>query len=652
MTIKKLGMRHILTICLASALLSGCESSAISNDDSPISKKAIEKRPNFVWLVSEDNSKRYLKLYNAKGAEMPNIEFLAEQGLVFNNAFSNSPVCSTARTTLALGAYPAKLAMEYHRPFERINLPKELSTISDYLTKAGYYTSNDAKEDYNFISPQNNWSSSKKGASWHNRKAGQPFFHMQTWKTTHEGKLHFPESDIENLPTIHNPNLVELDPIHPNTELFRYTYARYLDLHKKVDKEMGVVINQLKEEGLLEDTFIFYFGDHGGVLPGSKGFVSQRGLNVPLVVRVPKNFRHLLHKDLQAKLSTRVDGIISFIDFAPTLLELAGLPKSKLQDGESFLSKNLSLDDLNKRDTNFSFADRFDEKYDMVRGFGKGKYKYIRNYLPFNPDGLFSSYRYKQAAYREWKYLFKANKLNSVQSAFFKHKPLEALYDLEQDPFETENLALLPQYTDEVIEMRTGLQKKLRSMPDLAFYPESYLVDIAKDDPNTFGLKHKSNIARFINIIDMSLQPFEQVKNKLKAVLLSNEQWDRYWAMNTLLSFGSEANELLPLINKIKLHDSSALNRGRAIQYLALNQGISPKADLESLIEQTENPLTVLAILNIATQLHDELDTTFDIKLQKSWGKLRTNASSPMNSFSQRMVNSWFKDRVTYLKTI
>ncbi|KPV98970.1 sulfatase-like hydrolase/transferase [Pseudoalteromonas sp. P1-11] len=191
MTIKKLGMRHILTICLASALLSGCESSAISNDGSPISKKTIEKRPNFVWLVSEDNSKRYLKLYNAKSAEMPNIESLAKQGLVFNNAFSNSPVCSTARTTLALGAYPAKLAMEYHRPFERINLPRELSTISDYLTKAGYYTSNDAKEDYNFVSPESNWSSSKKGASWHNRKAGQPFFHMRTWKTTHEESYTF-----------------------------------------------------------------------------------------------------------------------------------------------------------------------------------------------------------------------------------------------------------------------------------------------------------------------------------------------------------------------------------------------------------------------------------------------------------------------------
>ncbi|KAA1160867.1 sulfatase family protein [Pseudoalteromonas distincta] len=652
MTIKKLGMRHILTICLTSALLSGCESYAISNDGSPTSKKTIKKRPNFVWLVSEDNSKRYLKLYNAKGAEMPNIESLAKQGLVFNNAFSNSPVCSTARTTLALGAYPAKLAMEYHRPFERINLPRELSTISDYLTKAGYYTSNDAKEDYNFVSPENNWSSSKKGASWHNRKAGQPFFHMQTWKTTHEGKLHFPESDIENLSTIHNPNSVELDPIHPNTELFRYTYARYLDLHKKVDKEMGVVINQLKEEGLLEDTFIFYFGDHGGVLPGSKGFVSERGLNVPLVVRVPKNFRHLLHKDLQAKLSTRVDGVISFIDFAPTLLELAGLPKSKLQDGESFLSKNLSLDDLNKRNTNFSFADRFDEKYDMVRGFRKGKYKYIRNYLPFNPDGLFSSYRYKQAAYREWKHLFKANKLNSVQSAFFKRKPLEALYDLEQDPFETKNLALLPQYTEQVIKMRAGLQKKLQSMPDLAFYPESYLVDIAKDDPIIFSLKHKNDIARFINIIDMSLQPFEQVKNKLKAVLLSNEQWERYWAMNAVLAFGDKANEFLPIIEKIRQSDINLINRSRAIQYLALNNGVSPQLELEDLVKQAKDPLTALAILNIATQLHDTLGIAFNIELNKLWKNSIETRGTSMESFHKRTVDGWFKARMDYLKNI
>lgn len=616
------------------------------------SNKQVEpKKPNFVWLVSEDNSKDYLKLYNPKGAEMPNIESLAEHGLVFNNALSNAAVCSTARTTLALGAYPAKLAMEYHRPYQRINLPEGLSSISEYLTKSGYFTTNNYKEDYNFVDPENNWSASVKGADWRNRKPNQPFFHMQSWKTTHEHKLHFPASDVKDHPTKHDPKNVALAPIHPDTELFRYTHARYLDLHQQMDEEIGVIIKQLEDEGVLEDTFVFYFGDHGGVLPGSKGYIYERGLNVPLVVRIPKNFRHLVHKDLQGKSETRVDGFVNFIDFAPTLLKLAGLQGSDLQDGQPFLSKDLSLPELNKRDTHFAFADRFDEKYDMVRSYRKGKYKYIRHYLPFNPDGLFASYRYKQAAYKEWKDLYEAGKLNDVQSQFFQTKAVESLYNVEDDFYETKDLAQLPEFKNTLVEMRHTLQNQLQTMPDLGFYPEYHLTEEAKEDVIGFGEQSKNEIKALIATADLSLMPYNKAEEGLKKALNSTNEWQRYWALNSTLTFAEKAKALLPLIEKIKQTDSNMLNSARAIQYLALNAGKSPVADLQNVIAKTSDTAQILTMLNIATQLHDALGVTFDIPFRKEWQKPGKNVKDPAENWRQRTIFSWFDARISYLKT-
>ncbi|WP_440875650.1 sulfatase family protein [Thalassotalea sp. PLHSN55] len=627
--------------------------SACQNAETLVEDKKVEpiKKPNFVWLVSEDNSKKYLRLYNPKGAAMPNIEALAEQGLVFNNALSNSPVCSTARTTLALGAYPARLAMEYHRPYQRISLSEGITTVSEYLSQAGYHTTNNHKEDYNFIEPEGHWFKSEKGADWQDRQEGQPFFHMQSWNTTHEHKLHFPASDVEKKPTKNNPASVDLASIYPDTPLFRYTHARYLDQHEKVDQEIGVVIDKLKAEGLLEDTFIFYFGDHGGVMPGSKGYAFERGLNTPLVVRVPENFRHLLHDDLQAKTETRVDGFVSFIDFAPTLLKLAGIEEVAGHDGEAFLGKDISLAKLNSRDSHFAFADRFDEKYDMVRTVRKGKYKYMRHYLPFNPDGLFANYRYKQAAFRQWRDLFNEGKLTPQQAAFFETKPVEALYNLELDGLETNNLADDPAHQAILESMRRQLTDKLQQLPDLGFYPEYHLVKHAQNDPVLFGQQHQAEIAQLTEIANLQLLDYGLAKNKLKLALLSDNEWQRYWGLNAALAFGEQAIELKALLTQIKDNDTNALNQARAIQYLALFDAQPAQQALTDVIANTTDTAQVLALLNIATQLHDVNGETFDIPFRKAWQKPGKELTDPLEIWRQRTIHTWFKARVTYLKS-
>ena len=354
--------------------------------------------PNIVWLVSEDNSKHFLKLYDENGASMPNVEALAEKGIVFNNAFSNAPVCSVARSTIISGCYAPRVGAQYHRRMELAPMPDGLKMFPEYLREAGYYTTNNSKEDYNFIKSENVWDESTRNASYKNRKSGQPFFHVQNFGGTHEGQLHFSETQMDSITTVTPQENVAVFPYHPKTPIFRFTNAYYRDLHRQTDAQIGEFIKQLEAEGLMENTIIFYYGDHGGVLPRSKGYIYESGLHVPMVIYFPEKWKHLA----PYKNGSRTDAFVQFIDLAPTILNLAGLVIPEQIDGKPFLGKTVTEDNLNKRNTTFGYADRFDEKYDLVRSFRKGKYKYIRNYQPFNIDALFNFYRYKMLAFKEW----------------------------------------------------------------------------------------------------------------------------------------------------------------------------------------------------------------------------------------------------------
>ena len=618
---KKLSM--ILILCSAGTNF------VFAADTDKVEVANVEKKPNFLWLISEDNSKHFLKLYNEHGAAMPNVEKLAQHGLIFDNALSNAPVCSTARTTLATGAYGPRIGTQFHRPAQKVNLPQGLTVFSTQLKNAGYYTTNNAKLDYNFIEDSKEWDESSKKAQWQNRKPNQPFFHMQTWKDTHEHKLHFPLTDLETVATKHDPNLVELFPIYPNTELFRYTQARYLDAHQIVDKKIGEVMAKLEQEGELENTFVFYFGDHGGVLPASKGYIYERGLSVPLVVRIPKNFQHLVAQDMQNVSNKRVSGIVNFIDFGPTLLKLAGLNKATQHDGSAFIGKDISLASVNKRDTSFSYEDRMDEKYDFVRAIRVGKFKYVRRYLPHYPDALFSEYRYKQAAAVEWKDLYRQGKLNANQSAFYEPKSAEQLFNIETDPHEMNNLANEPAYKNTLVSLRTKLNVQLKSMPDLSFYPESFLAKEAFNDTEAFAHDNKSQISELIDIANMQYQPVSESKKELTTLLNSKNEWKRYWALMVLTSYGEQAAMFIPDIKALYKSELNLLNKAKAIEFLTLFNEIDTVKALTAIINQSQSDIETLEILNSANYLHDMFslqfnppeNTTADAAKQNPWMK-------------------------------
>lgn len=555
---------------------------------------------NIVWIVSEDNSKHYMKLFDKNGVETPNIEKLAKKGVIFNHAFSNTPVCSAARSTLIASSYGPRLASHYHRKMKQVPMPNGIEMFPAYLRKKGYYTANNAKEDYNIIKAENVWDESSQKATWRKRKKGQPFFYVHNIGTTHEGRLHFSKEDIKK-GTKNDADSAFVFPIHPQTDLFKFSNAYYQDKIQEMDKQVGELIDQLTKDNLLEDTFIFYYGDHGGVLPGSKGYIKETGVHVPLVVYIPTKYKDMV----PYKAGSRTDAFVSFVDFGATVLNLAGVTIPKGIDGTPFLGKEINKKKLEKRNQTFSYTDRMDEKYDMVRAVRKGKYKYVRNYQPFNFDALMNNYRYKQLGYQEWKKMFDDGKLNTIQSQFFQPKQAEELYNVELDPFETNNLAKNSDYKNTLKSLRCNLHKRITSMPDLSFYPEFYLIKNAFNNPVNFGQSHKKDITKYIKTANLALVNFDKAKAKLEKSLNSNDPWVRYWALIACSSFGDTAKDFSYIIKAISQSDEEPINRLRAAEFLGLTNIENPVAVMTKELYRVNDGAEALLILNSIVLMQD-----------------------------------------------
>jgi len=421
-------------------------------------------------------------------------------------------------------------------------------------------------------------------------------------------------------PTKTSPNDVVLQPYFPDTPIMRYTKAQYYDQMRLIDNHVGRIIKQLKEDNLLEDTFVFYFGDHGGVMPRSKGYAYESGLHIPLVVRIPENFKHLIDH----KRGTRTDGFVSFIDFGPTVLNLASIVPHKELDGQAFFGKDISATDLAKRDEVFGHADRFDEKFDMVRTYRKGKWKYIRNYQAYYADGLQNNYRYRQLAYDNWRNLYRADRLNPVQRQFFERRPVEQLFNLENDPHEINNLAADSDQAKRLTEMRQLLKNKMKSINDLSFYPENRMVTAALNDGVAFGQKHAKQLSRLSDLADTALRPFDEAQQTLVKALESKSALRRYWALKVCSNFGKKAKPLtlnaMPL-----LKDNNLMVRVRAAEFLGSINAIDPMPTLYSVVNNAETEQALMIAFNTIVYLRDQVGHKYDpekVKLKFKKGEV------------------------------
>lgn len=563
--------------------------------------KAQSQQPNFLWIMSEDNSKHYLKMFDEMGAATPNIEKMAMHGVVFNRAFSNAPVCSVARTTLFTSVHAPRLGTQFHRRLKPAAMPNSWKMFPAYLREAGYYTTNNAKKDYNVVEGAGVWDASSQWAHWRDRPRDKPFFHVQTYTDSHESSLHFDQSWVDHPDNQTDPGSVQLAPYHPDTALFRLTYARYHDRIQSIDEKVGKLIEQLRDDGELENTFVFYFGDHGGVLPRGKGFINESGLHVPLVVRVPEKWRQYSCFEL----GNRTDGFVEFVDFGPTVLNLAGIPVPAHVDGRPFLGPGVVKQEVDSRAETLGYADRMDEKYDLCRSLRRGNLKYIRNYQAIYPDGLQNNYRYLNLAWRQWRAMYHAGDLNEKQKTFFEPKPPEQLFDLDADPHEVNNLAAEPAYREQLLEMRGRLSTRLKSLPDLSFYPESHLVQFALDNPVEFGNQHRRQIGVYIDIADAVFSPTSVALTKIDTALRSNDPWARYWGYSACSIMGKSANPLFELADQAMASDDNQLVRLRAAEFLGLAGHADPIPTIREILETSDSAAVNLIALQTLVLFKD-----------------------------------------------
>jgi arylsulfatase A-like enzyme len=352
-------MKRITTGLLLSCLaLTACQEPA----QTPELAEATEL-PNILWIVSEDNSP-WLGSYGDEIATTPRLDALASESIRYTRAYSNAPVCAPSRNALITGAYPIAFGTEHMR--SRFKIPEEIRFYPSYLRAAGYYTTNNAKKDYNTVDQPDAWDESSNKASYRNRAEGQPFFHITNLNVTHESRLH--RGDVAQN---HDPAAVELKPNHPDTPEARNDYAVYYDRLEELDGQVGEILDQLQADGLADDTVVFYYSDHGGAVAGTKRFLTEAGLHVPLLIRVPEKFRHLAaYVDNET-----VDRPVSFVDLPATLLRLAGI------DLPSHMVGNSVLHDSENRYV-FAYGGRMDDRRNLVRSVSDGRYRLQRRPVP------------------------------------------------------------------------------------------------------------------------------------------------------------------------------------------------------------------------------------------------------------------------------
>lgn len=424
-------------------------------------------RPNILWIVSEDNSP-LLGCYGDRYARTPRLDALAAEGILFEKAFSNAPVCAPSRSALITGVYPTTMGTEHMR--SQYAVPGFIHLFPEYLRQAGYYTVNKAKTDYN-MSPLEDrmeaaWDESSLHASYKHRKPGQPFFAMLNSSITHESAIHGPKDALPQA-----LEKVPVPPYHPGTPEMEHDWARYYERVSKMDQWVGGILDELEKEGLADNTIVFYFSDHGGALGRGKRFLYESGLHVPLIIRVPKKLAHLV----AGSAGERTDRLVSFIDFAPAVLSLAGVDVPEYMPGKPFLG-----DKPDKSvQYSFGFRGRMDAAIDLSRTVRNGRYRYIRNYMPHKIYGQYIEYLWKAASIPSWEKAYRQKQTNAAESAFWETKPFEELYDCELDPHNVHNLAGNEACKDILAELRTALDEWLYASVDIGFIPEPMMDSIA-----------------------------------------------------------------------------------------------------------------------------------------------------------------------------
>lgn len=552
-------------------------------------------QPNILWITSEDNGQQ-LGCYGDPYADTPNIDSLAKRGLRYLHAWSNAPVCAPARTTIISGRFPTSDGSEHMR--SEVPMPEGCKMYPQLLREAGYYCTNNSKEDYNLIKPDGVWDDSSKKAHYLNRRPGQPFFAVFNILTSHESQIRLPGHVL-----VHDPAKAPLPPYHPDTPEVRHDWAQYYDKITEMDREVGQRLAELEKAGLADDTIIFYYGDHGAGMPRSKRWPYNTGLRVPMVVYFPQKFAHLAPKDYQPNgASTR---LISFVDLAPTLLSIIGKEAPEYFQGKAFAGAYVKP----AAEFMHGFRGRMDERYDLVRSVSDGRYVYLREYMPHLPYGQYLGYMFQMPTTQVWKQKFDDHQLTEVQQHFWQSKPVEELYDLQTDPWEVHNLAESREYQEILNRLRKAQQEQIKTIRDIGFIPEAERLRIAADKAPRDIFREDSvyPLAEVLALANLASDTRHQDLTPFITALSHANGIVRYWGVMGLLMRKTEGETTgSPLLLKL-LNDESPSVRVAAAEALGIYgpAGDLPKAFEVLLAASTSqgNTAIVIEALNVVDRL-------------------------------------------------
>lgn len=526
-------------------------------------------RPNILWITAEDMSPT-LGCYGDEFATTPNIDALASQSTQYSHAFATSPVCSPSRACLINGCIAPTQGTHHMRSL--FPLPEEMNGFPALMRDSGYFTTNQVKTDYNSGAEERiiaaSWDRNGPEANWEDRSQDQPFFSVINLMTTHQSRTmvwpyeQFQEEIQSQLSDeeINEPADVPVPPYYPDTPRVRKTIARFYDCVTLMDKQVGRLLDRLEQDGLADDTIVFFYSDHGSGMPRHKRALLDSGMHVPLLVRFPEKYQHLA----PTAAGDVTDRLVCFEDFGPTVLSLAGLDHSpEFMRGIPFLGPL----DGPRRGYVFGHRDRVDEIIDMARSVRSRDYLYIRNYMPhlgYNQPGAWID----QAKVRQDFYsLAESGEATAAQRHYLSpNRPREELYHCASDPLNLHNLADAEDHQEMLQQMRRALDQHLGESRDLGFVPE---IELWKHTAQTTPYQWAQTDA------------YEQHDLMQAASLVGTDRWQeigetladdhpsaRYWA-----AVACSAAETLPeqIVADLQhaLHDDAAAVRIEAAGALA-----------------------------------------------------------------------------------
>jgi|TARA_B110000046_G_scaffold67599_1_gene75624 arylsulfatase A-like enzyme len=452
-------------------------------------QEKTEKPLNIIWISCEDIGP-ILSTYGNKAIKTPNIDRIAAEGVKYTNAYSTVGVCAPSRFSIITGMYPARLGAHnmrtgnhnnfkfpedvFHKtnkgildtsgknvPEYEVVTPSYVKAFTEYLRAENYYCVNDDKCDYQFNAPFTAWDDVFGGGTYKNAPKDAPFFYVKNHYISHESRIWL----RKDKPLTVNPEEVTIPAYYPDIPIVRNDIARKYSNIEALDKEVGQLLNQLEADGVLDNSIIFFWSDHGGNLLRQKRAVGNSGLHVPLLIRYPDGYRA----------GEIDDRLVSLMDLGPTVMSLLGIKPPQHLDGRAFAGKYEQA----PRKLIFGSADRFDESTDMQRSVLDGRYVYVKNFMPELPLIYRNKYREQIPMNAKLIALNQEKKLKGNASYIFMDtKPLEEFYDLQNDPYEVNNLANDPNYATKIKGYRKALKDWQLEIEDKGFVPEHDLIEM------------------------------------------------------------------------------------------------------------------------------------------------------------------------------